>query len=292
MGEYVYHLYKIKALTNVHAGSGEANFGVVDNLVQRDGITGYPAIFSSSLKGAFREFFSSFFEGDSSKLDEIFGSENNSGAYRFFQANLLALPLRSNKKPYFLCFSDEILYGLISSMNNNFIDEGRLPKNIMVNLKNGISFINSNKGNSKGESFFANAGQIGSDKIKIEDCDVINNDSNAAKVIESMACLIEGKSEDAGCLAGKLAFAGHDTVFKNFAKNLPVIARNHLDNGQSDNLWYEEVVPRYAMFYFFIGVPKNNKLFDEFNRILEDNIVQIGANATIGYGYCKINKIL
>lgn len=285
MNEYAYHLYKINALTNIHAGSGEANFGVVDNLVQRDQVTGYPAIFSSGLKGAFREFFNSYFSEDKVlKLEDIFGSEKKPGSYRFFQANLLALPLRSNKKPYFLCVSDEMLAGLITSINA-FIEDGRLPKDKLLALKTGLDFIGGNKNGH----FFANAKQ--DDKIKIEDYGVINKDANLAKPLESLAGLIGGDEEEASCFSGKIALASHE-VLKNFAKNLPVIARNHLNNGQSDNLWYEEVVPRFAIFYFFLGVPKDNTYFDEFSRILQNNIIQIGANATIGYGYCKINKIL
>jgi CRISPR-associated protein Cmr4 len=33
-------------------------------------------------------------------------------------------------------------------------------------------------------------------------------------------------------------------------KSLPIIARNSLENGQSENLWYEEVIPRGSKFYF------------------------------------------
>ena len=53
--------------------------------------------------------------------------------------------------------------------------------------------------------------------------------------------------------------------------NLPIIARNALENGESKNLWYEQVLP----------AETENK------NALNGKIVQIGANATIGYGYCK-----
>jgi len=57
MATMKYELYKITAMTNMHVGSGDMNFGVIDKLVQRDSLTGYPVIYSSSLKGALREFF-------------------------------------------------------------------------------------------------------------------------------------------------------------------------------------------------------------------------------------------
>ena len=64
--------------------------------------------------------------------------------------------------------------------------------------------------------------------------------------------------------------------------NLPIIARNVLDNGESKNLWYEQVLPAETVLYTII---QENK--DELAKALDGQIVQIGANATIGYGYCK-----
>lgn len=63
--------------------------------------------------------------------------------------------------------------------------------------------------------------------------------------------------------------------------NLPIIARNKLNNGESVNLWYEQVLPAETVFYAIIR--EDN---DDLIVALKDKIVQIGANATIGYGYC------
>jgi CRISPR-associated protein Cmr4 len=76
--------------------------------------------------------------------------------------------------------------------------------------------------------------------------------------------------------------------FKTFCSDdeLPIIARNVLENGESKNLWYEQIVPPETVFYTFLQSP------DEIlSTAINDKIVQIGANATIGYGYCKFNKI-
>lgn len=64
--------------------------------------------------------------------------------------------------------------------------------------------------------------------------------------------------------------------------NLPIIARNVLDNGESKNLWYEQVLPAETVLYTII-----QEKDDELAKALDGQIVQIGANATIGYGYCK-----
>ena len=64
--------------------------------------------------------------------------------------------------------------------------------------------------------------------------------------------------------------------------NLPIIARNSLENGESINLWYEQVLPAETVFYTIIR--EEGEILKE---ALDGKIVQIGANATIGYGYCK-----
>lgn len=67
--------------------------------------------------------------------------------------------------------------------------------------------------------------------------------------------------------------------------NLPIIARNCLENGESTNLWYEQVLPSKSVLATIIEGP------EELDNALNEKIVQIGANATIGYGYCKFIKL-
>lgn len=64
-------------------------------------------------------------------------------------------------------------------------------------------------------------------------------------------------------------------------ENLPIIARNVLENGESKNLWYEQVLPSETILYTII-VEEGDDLMNALNG----KIVQIGADATIGYGYC------
>lgn len=67
--------------------------------------------------------------------------------------------------------------------------------------------------------------------------------------------------------------------------NLPIIARNKLDNGESANLWYEQILPQETIFYTMI-LEQGKHTLD-----LNNKIVQIGANATIGYGCCKFSNV-
>ena len=68
--------------------------------------------------------------------------------------------------------------------------------------------------------------------------------------------------------------------------NLPIIARNTLENGESKNLWYEQVLPVETVLYAVILEDG-----DDLAKALDGKIVQIGANATIGYGYCKFTLL-
>lgn len=67
---------------------------------------------------------------------------------------------------------------------------------------------------------------------------------------------------------------------------LPIIARNCLENGQSTNLWYEQVLPLQTVFYTLLLSEE-----DELSGVLDGKIIQIGAHATIGYGYCHFTKV-
>lgn len=71
------------------------------------------------------------------------------------------------------------------------------------------------------------------------------------------------------------------------AIDLPVLARNKLDNGESKNLWYEEIVPHDSMFAFPI-VSEDEGLVEELINTINGKVVQFGGNASIGYGLCKV----
>jgi len=212
-------LFNIKVITNLHAGSGDAGFGIVDKLVQRDAATNLPTIFASGIKGALREYFNVSL--NKSYISEVFGADDNgtggaqSGLYRFLAADILAIPVPADASPYYRLVTDlEYLQGLEQKY---------------IKLDNSFNISNT--------------------------------------------------------------FSNEPEPFKSACKELPVIARNHLESGQSKNLWYEEVVPHQTEFITALQVPTENNSVDDFIRSLDNNIVQIGGNATVGYGLCLFTKI-
>ena len=68
-------------------------------------------------------------------------------------------------------------------------------------------------------------------------------------------------------------------------ENLPIIARNVLENGISRNLWYEQVLPPKTVLY---TVTRDEN--DSLKEYIDGKLIQIGANATIGYGFCKFSS--
>lgn len=230
--------YIIRCLTNMHVGKGDATYEVVDKCVQRDVTTGMPCIYSSSLKGALRQFFSRqgfadikhVFGSDVSRDEENESKGNESdnsnekntkehsvGNFTFFQANLLAYPVQTTQEgaTYILKTNkalQEPIKELANLLSAPFDIEKMLPKETKKDLSN-----------------------------------------------------------------------------ENF-EQLPVIARNKLDNGKSENLWYEEVVPAESRFVFFVSYDKED-VFKEFNTKIQEGVIQIGANGSIGYGFCKIANV-
>lgn len=225
-------VYQIRALTNLHPGSGDADYGIVDKLVQRDPVTNFPTIHMSSIKGALREYFETMVGPNGTKDDlemiiRIFGSspqssanETRQGKVRFISAELLALPRPSTSDsgpPFEVCYLLENLGAWIKKVS------------------------------------------LFDDKTKI---------------------LVDDKGWQ------ELS----NSEFKALSEELPVVARNYLDDGRSKNLWYEEYIPRETQFGCIVQGPEEE--LDYFHKKLNEKVIQLGGNATVGYGYCLFTSIV
>lgn len=255
-------VYKMECLTNLHVGSGDFNYGVVDNEVERDCLSGNPVIHASGVKGALRD----MAESQKKDVKYIFGDigdnkESKKGAYKFFDAQLLSRPLRVNG-------SESISYISVTTPEiiNNFIDT--LNDFGVANTLNKINVDSSNTKKvysvdfSNTKKFYSNIKDI-----------YIESDEAAYKTVEIPA----GVKETLDAILG-----GNYALVKSFDDyKLPVIARNKL--GENKNLWYEEFVPHHSVFYMMIMC--EDAVVDlDFSKP-----VQFGGNSSIGYGYTKIN---
>lgn len=262
------NIYSIKCKTHLHAGSGDSNYGVIDKLVQRDPTDNIPCIFASSLKGALREYYQ---HKQPELVDGIFGKDDK-GAVIFNQAYLISLPVKSNTTPYFNLTCPLVL--------NKFLEDCTFFQHTNNQVHSVISELIENKEEDKIKHF---NNQL-DNTTKIEEFnsnDVIKGSIADLNILETL-------------LGNNIAITS-DKEFLNLTNNynLPVIARNNLENGVSKNLWYEQIIPRESRYYFVATTMPGKdteavKLFDHFQTTTN---LQIGANASIGYGFCEINKL-
>ena len=255
------YLYKLTCLTNLYVGSGETNFSVVDNEVSKDPVTGLPMIHSSGVKGAFRQ----FFEDTGSPTDEVrrlFGSsvsdsaqdKTSPGSLKFLDAYLFAQAARASQgqRAFYLTVSAAAL--------TNFTEMAAVC---------GI--------------FAAEAPGAALPYKHTEEAGVVNVEEAVPNGIGSAGESVSAK---------KLGLAEYivlpaDTYREEI--HLPIFARNQLDdNGISKQLWYEEVVPHKSVLFFAVLGEGD---LDAFDRKVDGKIVQFGGDASIGRGFCKVERI-
>lgn len=291
---YKVAVFTITAKTNLHVGSGSQNYGIIDNLVQRDPLTGFPCIYSSSLKGAIREYFRYYLKKDSTWTTEkaekfllhVFGFERKDaiendeaqsnpesskikqqpGKYRFLQADLLSIPVRSDRR---LFYRTTCPYLLSNLKDVTLLFKSKLkPEYLGV-----ISSVNSDLlSNAKAIQFDAGISVL-------EEADITAESRTSIPNLPHLNDMV-----------GKELAIAQDIDFAELVSDfhLPVIARNNLADGRSTNLWYEQVLPNETRFWFGVLFPFDDPEWETFLSMIQSNLVQIGANASIGYGFCEI----
>ncbi len=289
-------LYLIRNLTNLHAGSGDTNYGIVDKQIQRDTASNLPVIHASSLKGAIRDHMTQKLKAQSDDktlskaakftLRVIFGDEASTekkedetpsgekkpdkldrlpkqGLMTFFEARMLFVPMRSDKRPFYHVTSAATLNDARAWLEALGVEElwPKLPPSR----------------------------------------NVVYDDQDAT--IEDTKCT-KAPADDTIDSIKKFFGIDHLAIFgeEEFAallESLPVIARNKLDNGKSVNLWYEEVLPRQsilvtALSEYTVFDESDKKDFDnafkKLHTTLKDDLIQVGGNASVGYGLCRFER--
>lgn len=269
--------YTLECITHLHAGSGDEAYDYIDKRVQKDPITGWPCINSSSLKGALREHFVQNYwkeiphgkgvVSDPNTL-KVFGSsvdedekKTTQGQYSFISCQLLSIPIRSDLRPYYLATCPAIAREILRQTSLSGVELAGQDKDALkklAGLESGTFVVNSPQ------------------PKYLEDWE-IDNTAPTSWTPEIKAALEK-------MLGAPLAVLT-DAQFGLFMEALPVVARNQLENGESKNLWYEEIVPRQARFWTLV-IPPSDPV-TAFSDKLKEDTIQIGGNATIGYGLTK-----
>jgi CRISPR-associated protein Cmr4 len=274
-------VFLIKPFTNMHVGSGKTNAGIVDNTIQRDVLTTLPVINSTSLKGALREYADNHFSKEHVTFAFGSGNEkkdgieqdnkaNKAGKYIFFIASLLSIPARSNNIPFLNATTRSIIKNFIHQIELLRMDECPIIDNNTFEAFKALSEIEF----QEGEKAICFEKKLSNAVVEFYNIKTVEKEIAPDK----LAILKRWIGENPVIV--------HESIFdKEIVGKLPIIARNYLENGQSANLWYEEILPRESVFYTFIAKSKDKDNWDiDFDGIK----VQIGANASVGYGYSTI----
>jgi len=265
-------IYVIEALTNLHVGDMGASYSIVDKTVQRDAISGYPCSYSTSLKGALRSAAEKM-NFNSAKVKNIFGGEQreiSKGKVSFNDAHLLFYPMRSRSRSYYLATCPAMLREAAKICR--FAGNSNAESKFLTLLNLAVGKVYGAQ-TSSGEN------------IWVEE-EYLPHQTAPANVQTILSGLI---GENAFVLLT-------DEQMGRLLEELPVIARNQLDNGISQNLWYEEFVPRKSVFLTMTFCDNPNDEADVDCILLGESrnsmkMIQIGANATVGYGYCQFRKL-
>lgn len=254
------HLFYIDCITNLHIGSGEVNFNIIDKEVEKDPINNYPIIHASGIKGALRDFATKN-KVDEKMINSVFGtpcdkdSIGNGGSYCFFNADMLYRPMRAAGPAPSVNVTTIKMIENFKYMCETF--SLGLPSGLMDFSLSESDFINP---------FFVSDSKFNT--VEGDDVTVIDNNNLAA-----LKTTMDNK-----------AFAIANSLDQ---YSLPIIARNNL-RISTGGLWYEEYVPRGSRFYMLVLTPDND---DENIKKVIPEIAQIGGNSSIGYGYCRFTEV-
>ena len=256
--------YTLKCITNLHVGSGDSGFSIVDKQVERDELTSYPMIYSSSLKGALREFLQ---RKNCSKVENIFGGEGKTekaGKVKFLDAHLLALPMRASKgqATSYMVTTKQMLEHFISFLRLSGHTED--IESIPLDKLSGESQVLFNKE---------------SDNIEVEGIELraktfqCQNLQNLLKKVGITSLILLSDKDFKEC-------------------SLPVRARNNL-NKEARNLWYEEHVPYNSIFYTMMmetGEIDSKDALTHLSEKIHNQKIQVGANASVGFGWIDFQE--
>ena len=257
-----FKFYRLDCLTNLHLGSGDANYDVIDLQVERDPVLGEPTMNASGVKGALRDHCEIALgcQDDPNKNNDIkmiFGTRNGGtqqGSYVFFNADLLARPVRvsDGDTAWLLATTPDLI--------NSFADKLRA-----LGIK--CPSINPLPTGVEG------------DKVKTTcSCGKVEGYGTEQIHVDTVLSKLLGTDRYAIMSSEMLS-----------SLSLPVQAHNVLKNGISKNLWYEEYVPHKSVFGLIIGVPEETDRFAEI--VKSGDVVQFGAEASTGCGYIRMTEV-
>ena len=282
--------------TPMHAGSGDS-LGIIDMPIQRERHTSFPKIEASSLKGSIREHFERATGEKDKSILAAFGTEgengkgSKAGALGFTDARLLLFPVKSMKGIFAWVTCPKI----ISVFNEELNLAGHNTQfNVQANTV------------ATGNNLSLNSNKIVLEEYTFEVNDVSGEKNTVIELGEWLSLnLLNGNGYFAEKLMTDIVVLSDDD-FKDFVNlSTEVLTRTKIDNETGTvadgALFTEEYLPAEAIMYTNVltasefATADDKKQFEteadlrEYFRefIAQDNVFQIGGNATLGKGIVK-----
>lgn len=279
-------IFEVKCITNLHIGTSGNAYGVIKNEVEKDAVLNTPMLPASGIKGALRDYWR---QNKKEHEVEIFGTDTKErdkikkGKCKFLNAQLIFRPMRVSFGDYAYCLvtTPDLIITMLATFNAFGIENYR---NICTKIYSEIDIFSSIfeecKGDIAGIVYYPN-GQI--EEIEGYCVKTVGNKDAKKKEIEEIYDMLFELSE------GVPVTIMRSDIFKTI--DLPIVARNHLVDGKSNNLWYEEIVPHQSRFYFMtIWEAGEDKLYEDMKEEICKTPVSFGGNNSVGNGYCSIKE--
>lgn len=276
-------LIGMRAETFIHAGAG-STMGVIDLPIQRESHTGWPCIYGSSVKGAFR---SAAGSRARDSVETLFGpdtqnADKHSGALAFMDARLLLLPVRSLTSHYLLVTSPAVLKRY-SRDRERF---GLTSKNIHIPEPDSHSALSLSY---EGDLF-------------LEDVKLSTRKGQLRDVVSYIAEV--HPSSEAEKTLGRQLLVVDDDMFKYFADHAtpatPHVKLGKNKTAASGALWYEESLAPETLLYTAVvteGARDGSELdagaaIHSLKEIFSDfSFIQIGGGETVGMGWFELSMV-
>ncbi|MGB9639156.1 MAG: type III-B CRISPR module RAMP protein Cmr4, partial [bacterium] len=303
--DYLVDLLFMYALTPVHMGSGQS-LSYVDLPIQREKVTSFPVLWSSGIKGVFRNNFSRYLDINSDNknlVDTIFGPEDSDDSFSscisITDAKILFYPVRSLKGVFAYITSPFVLKRFFNELSSLLNKNNELNKNNAFNDLKNLN-LEDNKIVIKNDSIL----KISDSQVALEefvfDIDSNNNidsdNNNLVKALFKVKLFKELKG-----LVGDNDFEERvaivsDNVFKDFVNySVEIRTRIRIDQEKGVTkegaLFTQEFTPSNSIFYSFIFTKDSfnqnhkldkNQVNSKINEFLNKfNILQFGSDETL-----------
>lgn len=265
----------LHAITPVHSGTGQT-VAVIDLPIAREKATGWPIIPGSSIKGVVR----ATSTGDETAKEAAFGSQEKAGEIVLTDQRILCLPVRS-------------FFGTFAWVTCPLV-LGRFAKDMKaIDAAPPFTVGTPSVANQDACKVCPGSTLVNGNKVYLEDLDLNPSEDAAATmpIADGIAGALFANDQQGPTPFTKRFAVVSDELFSFLSETATEVAARIALNergtttGDGGNLWYEEAVPSETI---FAGAALHANGGDPKTVLNGISYVQIGGNASVGRGLCRV----